>query len=215
MELNVIMPEMTGRTEEDVRKLRGYLVKLSRELEFTLENLDPDNFSDETKRAIAKAADGEKAVTELKQAIVNSATYVKHLEEKLSATLKDEYVAVSDIGTYARDAVASYEVGGLGITQLFSVVEKTEGEVSSLAGYIRTGVLDSGECGVEIGDVTGTGPFKVRLVDNRLSFFANGNEVAYVSDSTLYITKAQVTGKLILGDYEVDLTRGIAFKRKE
>ena len=70
-----------------------------------------------------------------------------------------------------------------------------------------------GVIGVEIGDLTSDiAPFKVRLTGQRLSFIAGSEEVAYMSDSTLFITQAHVTGKVTLGSYEIDTTDGLALK---
>lgn len=86
--------------------------------------------------------------------------------------------------------------------------------ISKIEGYVRSGVLDEGVIGIEIGSfgVTGETPFKVRLSDNRLSFFDGDSEVAYLSDSVLYITRAEIKGALALGGYELDLTDGVAWR---
>lgn len=204
-----IIPEFEGSTPEDLQRVRCYLINLREELESALTHIEEGRLAPEVKK---KLTTGENSAEEIKKAIVKSATYIKSVEERLSATLKNEYVAVSDIGTYTEKAIAEYEVDGKGITQYFTLTEQIGEELSNITGYIKTGVLDTGETGLEIGDFTGHSPFSVRLVKNRLSFFANGSEVAYISDSTLYITKAEVTGTLILGSYHVDLTDGIAFK---
>lgn len=210
--IDVILPELTGNSSSDLERIRRYLLSFKSELEGVLSSLGEDNLLPDVAKKL-KAP--EKELKSLKQAVINSATYIKSVEEKLSATLKNEYVAVSDIGEYTSNAIGEYTVDGKGIDQLFTLTERVGDSVASITGYIRTGVLDDGEIGLEIGDFSGASPFKVRLVDNRLSFFANGDEVAYVSDSTLYITKAHVTGTLILGSYHVDLSQGLAFKFME
>ena len=43
--------------------------------------------------------------------------------------------------------------------------------------------------------------FDVRIDNTKLSFRENGQEIAYVSNSELYITAAEVTQKLTIGNY--------------
>lgn len=196
-----------------MKRLRACLYRLTEQLKYVLSNLDEGNFTSTVSSAIGGAAAAKADVSGLKKAIIKTATLIKSTEEKLSSTMKNEYVAVSDIGTYTEDAVASYEVDGRGIDQYFSLVTSVADEVDRLSGYIKTGVLDGDEIGVEIGDIScGDAPFKVRLTGNRLSFWSGGVEVAYMSDSALYVTKALVTGKFTLGDYEIDPTDGLAFR---
>ena len=44
------------------------------------------------------------------------------------------------------------------------------------------------------------GKFKVVLNENRLSFYEDGNEVAYMSNEKLYISRAEITTSLQIGD---------------
>ena len=211
MDFKLAVPEFSGNL--DFRRLRSYLVRLNEELRYVLSNIDSENFTAETAETLGASKSVKKEVSTLKESIVNTATFIRSVEEKLTATLKNEYVAVSDVGTYTENAIASYEVDGKGLDQYFSVVSSVDEEVSKLCGYIKTGVLDDGTVGLEIANfgTDGDAPFKVRLSDNKLSFFAGGVEVAYMSDSTLYITKAHIKGALVLGKYHVDVTDGVAF----
>lgn len=212
MEFNIETPAFGGDT--DNRKLRAYLFRLTEQLRMVLSNLDAENFTYETARAINSTASAKQDVSGLKDAIVRTAAMIRSIEEKLTLTLKNEYVAVGDLGKYTEEAIASYEIDGKGIEQYFNLISSVNDDISRLCGYIRTGILDGGVIGLEIANFgeDGSSPFKVRLSDNKLSFFAGGDEVAYLSDSTLYITKAYITGALILGKYHVDLTKGIAFR---
>lgn len=89
--------------------------------------------------------------------------------------------------------------------------------------YIKSGLLYYGDdgmpvYGLEIGQTNekdGEAVFNkfARFSSDRLSFFDNnGVEVAYISDSKLYISAANITGVLQLGGYQVDTASGIAFK---
>ena len=212
MEFNIETPALTGDTNS--KKLRAYLFRLTEQLRMVLSNLDSDNFTVETAQAVRSAETAKQDVSGLKEAIIRTATMIKSIEEKLTLTLKNEYVAISDLGKYTEEAIAAYEIDGKGIEQYFNLISSVNDDISRLCGYIRTGILDDETIGLEIANFgeDGSSPFKVRLSDNKLSFFAGGDEVAYLSDSTLYITKAYITGALILGKYHIDLTKGLAFR---
>ena len=213
MELNVDFPRLSDKASPDLVRLKNCLFRLTEQLKYVLSNLDEANFASNVRSAIGGVEVARQDVSELREAIIRTATVIKSAEERIETTLKNEYAAISDIGTYTEEAIASYEVDGRGIEQYFRVISDVAGAVDDLSGYIRTGVLEGGVIGVEIGDLTSDiAPFKVRLTGQRLSFIAGSEEVAYMSDSTLFITQAHVTGKLTLGSYEIDTTDGLALK---
>lgn len=213
MELNIDFPRLSDKASPDLVRLKNCLFRLTEQLKYVLSNLDEANFASNVRSAIGGVEVARQDVSELREAIIRTATVIRSAEERIEATLKNEYAAISDIGAYTEEAIASYEVDGRGVEQYFRVISDVAGAVDDLSGYIRTGVLDGGVIGVEIGDLTSDfAPFKVRLTGQRLSFIAGSEEVAYMSDSTLFITQAHVTGKLTLGSYEIDTTDGLAFK---
>ena len=205
MELNVDLPRLSENASEDMKRLRSCLYRLTEQLKFVLSNLG---------EALGGSASVASDVSSLKEAIIKTATVIKQTEERISSTMKNEYAAISDIGEYTEEAIASYEVDGKGIDQYFELISNVAGEVENISGYIKTGLLENGEIGVEIGNTLTSGgvPFKVRLTGQRLSFLSGGEEVAYMSDSSLYVTKANVTGKFTLGSYEIDPSDGLIFK---
>lgn len=70
--------------------------------------------------------------------------------------------------------------------------------VSSLDVYIRRGLLANGEYGIEIGR-TDSG-IKARFTNERISFCRGESEVAFISGTDLYITRAQVLDYLEIGN---------------
>lgn len=70
--------------------------------------------------------------------------------------------------------------------------------VSSLDVYIRRGQLESGVYGIEIGRSDSN--VRARFLNDRLSFYQGNTEVAYISGSTLYITKAEILDYLKIGN---------------
>ena len=213
MELALDFPKLSDAAPPDLVKIKNCLYRLTEQLKYVLSNLDEGNFSGALRDAIGGAPAVAREVGELKEAIVRTATVIRSAEERITSVMKNEYAAISDIGTYTEEAIASYEVDGRGIGQYFDMITDVAGEVDRLFGYVRTGVIDNGEIGVEIGDLSdGASPFRVRLTGKRLSFLSGSGEVAYMSDSSLYVTRAIVTGKLTLGGYEIDPSDGLALK---
>ncbi len=70
--------------------------------------------------------------------------------------------------------------------------------VSDLDVYIRRGLLDDNVYGIEIGRSDSN--IKARFTNDRLSFFQGATEVAYISGSNLYITRAEVLDYLKIGN---------------
>lgn len=70
--------------------------------------------------------------------------------------------------------------------------------VSSLDVYIRRGELEEGIYGIEIGRSDSN--VKARFTNDRLSFFQGLTEVAYISGSNLYITRAEILDYLKIGN---------------
>lgn len=72
--------------------------------------------------------------------------------------------------------------------------EATEEQLAILRTY-----MTFGEDGMVIGK-TGN-PFTFRVVNDRLSFYMNDSEVAYLSNNKLYVTQAEILSKLIIGKF--------------
>lgn len=212
VEFDLDLPRLSPAASVDALRIRAYLGRLTEQLASALSSLDEENFTERTSRALGTAVKNGRDLEELKSAVVRTASLIRRTEEKLTATMKNEYAAISDIGEYTERAVATYEADGLGIEQFFRLVRSVADEMDEISGYIRCGVLDGGVIGVEIGDSAGNSPFRVRLTGDRLSFLCGSDEVAYMSDDSLVVTSATVPGKLTLGDYEITTTDGLIFK---
>ena len=72
--------------------------------------------------------------------------------------------------------------------------EATEAQLDVIRNY-----MTFGENGLIIGK-TGN-PFTFRVVNDRLSFYMNDTEVAYLSNNKLYVTQAEILTKLIIGRF--------------
>jgi hypothetical protein len=72
--------------------------------------------------------------------------------------------------------------------------EATEEELAIIRTY-----MTFGDNGLIIGK-TGN-PFTFRVVNDRLAFYMNDTEVAYLSNNKLYVTQAEILTKLIIGKF--------------
>lgn len=88
------------------------------------------------------------------------------------------------------------------VTKITEDLSSVGGEVSELVSsldvYIRRGELESGVYGIEIGRSDSN--VRARFLNDRLSFYQGNTEVAYISGSTLYITKAEILDYLKIGN---------------
>lgn len=146
-------------------------------------------------------------------------TYV----EKLSAYLEANPEALTQYYSFASDLKAGTDILGKAFN---SYVAETEG-------YIRTGIVAYDGAvpvyGVAVGqglsaeDVTlsdGTAAvyihprqFRSVFTASRLSFYQDDVEVAYLSNNRLYITDAQITGRVFLGgDWQLERSGGLTLK---
>lgn len=121
--------------------------------------------------------------------IYSAKTDSADLEERLS----------SQISQTAEGITETFSQSLTGISEdLSSVGGEVKELVSSLDVYIRRGELEEGVYGIEIGRTDSN--IKARFTNDRLSFFQGLSEVAYISGSNLYITRAEILDYLKIGN---------------
>lgn len=146
---------------------------------------------------------------------------------KLSGDLSDQAEAIKDVKDETDKSIATVKgsVDGLSgeidgvkenvdkkTKELDEAIKATNVVVATVTGTIKTGELYKDETGLpvyglEIGQrntIDGVETFNkyARFVSNRLSFYDSGGyEVAYISDSKLYITHAEITSSFKLGGF--------------
>ncbi len=137
--------------------------------------------------------------------------------------MSGEYVAQSDFGTYKEHIDATYTTTEKMKESYYDrtqTVELLNGktELRDEHAYIRTGYLydkpdGSGVYGVEVGQIDGQNDkIYARFSPEKLSFYDDGNvEIAYFANNKMYIHRAEIEDELIIGDYEIDATNGLAF----
>ena len=74
--------------------------------------------------------------------------------------------------------------------------------IDAVQGVIKADV------GIRDGRIVGIGksgnPLTFRVVNDRLAFYMNNTEVAYLSDNKLYVTQAEILAKLQIGKFAFD-----------
>lgn len=184
-----------------------------------------------TGAAGAGGQSGAKAeFNEIKSLIIKSADIVKAYYEQIDNLLKlsGEYVAEATFpggsAAFIEETNLAVNANSKAIEQFYTDVQKVidrmdevEATITTNA-YMRSGLLDYDKetgapvFGLEVGQQTEIDGEQVfhqfaRFTADRLSFYdQNGTEVAYISDSKLFIEHAQITGSLTQGGF-VDISR--------
>ena len=105
---------------------------------------------------------------------------------------------VQQVGTLAEQTENNYTWSVTRINQLQEDLDSTHEATEEELAVFRT-YMSFGEDGLSIGK-TGN-PFTFRVVNDRLAFYMNDTEVAYLSNNKLYVTQAEILTKLIIGKF--------------
>lgn len=114
---------------------------------------------------------------------------VSELEERLSSAITQTVSGITENYNSSLALVAD---------DLSTLGGRVNEYVSDLNVYIRRGELENGVYGIEIGRSDSN--IKARFTNERLSFRQGNVEVAYISGTNLYITRAEVLDYLRLGN---------------
>lgn len=151
---------------------------------------------------IAAPEDGEAAL-EVKLASVRAqiSTEADSIRQEVQATyaLASDMTQVrSQVGTLSEQTANNYTWAVTRINQLQQDMDTAQEATEEQLAIIRT-YMTFGEDGLIIGK-TGN-PFTFRVVNDRLSFYMNDTEVAYLSNNKLYVTQADILRKLVIGRF--------------
>ena len=235
-----------GSLQQQVMQQYSYLFQMAQQLNLALEQMDKTERG--TVRAGASsggaAAGGTKLAADrqyqkLRSMIIKTADLVKRSTEELTARLNEEYVAVSDFGSYVASLSAYLEANPEAVTQYYSFFSDLKANVEAVdaafqhykvdtEGYIRTGIVSYDGAvpvyGVAVGQdlvcrevdgeqVVEQNNFRAVFTATRLSFWQDATEVAYVSNNRLYITNITVLGGIAIGDWSVEAAEsGLLFR---
>ena len=189
--------------------------------------------------AVGKAAlENAEQFQNLRAMIVKTAKQVSRNMEQLETRLSEEYVASSQFGTYVQRLSAYLEANPEALTQYYSFCSDLAANVAAVdaafsnykldtEGYIRTGIVyydgPAPVYGVAVGQnlttteidgqqVVEQNNFRAVFTAQRLSFWQDSTEIAYVSNNRLYITNITVLDSISIGHWRMDSGNGLAFK---
>ena len=232
-------PRPEGTVEAQLERQYAYLFQMAQQLNLALEETErstggasPASGSKTEKKR------EEKAYQTLKGMILKTADTVRREMDRLDVELSGEYVAQSEFGSFVEQLSSRIEADPEALTQYYSfaadlradteaVSEAFESYKTGTEGYIRTGVVyydgDLPVYGVAVGQnlrvrevdgesVVAQNNFRATFTANRLSFWQDAEEVAFVSNNRLYITRITVLEGMDVGQWKVSGVNGLAFK---
>lgn len=222
--VDIRLPNITpGPVEQQLQQVKSYLEQLALQLQHTLPQPAAVP-AGQGRVSGGEIREKERNFQEMKALILKSAQVVESLSQEVSHRLEGRFVAASEYGTFSQETALQLQASSQALSQLYTELQQVSGTAEKAwdavlqnNAYIRSGKLAEGVYGLEIGQQSALNGETVfdrfaRFTPNRLSFYdSNDVEVAYISDYKLYITHAQVTGSLSLGDFRVETDQGLAF----
>ena len=184
------------------------------------------------------AAENSEQFQNLRAMIIKTAKQVTRNMEQLEVRLGEEYVAASQFGTYVQRLSAYLEANPEALTQYYSFCSDLAANVAAVdaafssyrldtEGYIRTGIVyydgPAPVYGVAVGQnltttetdgkkVVDQNNFRAVFTAQKLSFWQDSTEIAYVSNNRLYITNITVLDSIGIGSWRMDSGSGLTFK---
>ena len=140
----------------------------------------------------------EQKLASVRAQISNEGDSIRQEVQATYALASDMTQVRSQVGTLSEQTESNYTWAVTRINQLqqdlTNAHEATEEELAVFRTY-----MTFDEDGLMIGK-TGN-PFTFRVVNDRLAFYMNDTEVAYLSNNKLYVTQAEILSKLIIGRF--------------
>ena len=227
--LTLAYPSLTGKTTgEQMESMRRYLCTLTDQLNLAdwsagavlrevSQAIDADSMTDDERRTTISG------YAALKALVIKTADFAAANSEEFRTKLSGNYVAVSDFGKYWEEATMTVEGNEFGIRQLYDYAAGVNNAFTVNAQqYVKTGLLYydgvTPVYGVGVGNIATTVTDDggnvidktqnelVTVTPGRVSFWQDGDEVAYLSgkklhfpSGTLEATNAVLSGTLTAG----------------
>ncbi len=200
-----------------------------------------DSLRGKTESLEARTSEQEKAAALLNGETAELGAAISGCVDSINALgfkMSEKYVAISDFGSYIQKINAEITANPEAITQyysFFSVLKANLDKISAdfetykvgTEGYIRTGIVYYEDglpvYGVAVGQnltvtevdgetVINQTNFRATYTAQKLSFWQDAVEVAYVSNNRLYINNITVLQAITLGRWDIDGTDGLSIK---
>lgn len=234
--IDIRMPNITATTPQgQLEQVRSYLFQMAQQLNFSLREVEKKAETVQSAAEEASAAvpdevqQAQSTFNSIKSLIIKSADIVNAYYETISTKLYGEYEALSDYGNFKQTTEHAIEANSNSITQTITDVQKVESNLGDMneilneidtRAYIRSGHIGTNKegkdvYGIAVGQTTTENNVETFnayawFTPNKLSFFDATGEVAYISNSTLYITNAVINDSLQVGKYKLESTHGLA-----
>ena len=234
-------PMVAGKSAEELVSVRRYLFRLVEELNMSLNSLTVENFTPAAAKEFGGGSLTEQAKQEisqtqdeLKSLIIKNAKFVRQEIDRITHELESNYVAVSDFGTFQQNVQAEITETAEALQRdITATSEIVDHYISTTNGYIRQGIVGydglTPLIGIAIGqDITVTGlketvnGVEYDIIDKshnmsiwttqKLSFYVNGNEVAYFANNALTASRMSAGSLEVAGNWAIDGSNGLAFK---
>lgn len=222
MGANLRLPKITAADSEGkLIQIQSFLYQLTEQLNYALGSIETGIGNDV--RILKESADKKDSeplspeaaknnFNAIKSLIIKSADIVNSYYEEVNRRLQGIYVAESVFGTYSEKTDHYIQESSKEINRVLTNVQTIKSDLKEIGtsvreskGHIKAGTLfynTDGDpvFGVEIGQtntVYGVEEFNkfARFTSDRLSFYNEvEKEVAYISDSKLYINTAEILG---------------------
>lgn len=228
-------PTTTGSAEQQMEALRSYLFQQTEALNVALSGQTLEKQLEKITEALSPPKKGTSASQQselskyqsLKALIIKTADTVVVSSEEFRKTLSGYYVTSSNFGEYLENATVNIEGTPVGITQLYSYTAGIRSDYGDFdverQTFIKTGMLYYDDDGLPVYGV-GIGELKTKVTADgqvvldrgglvsthtadRISFWENDIEVAYISNGALHMPAADITGGTLnigLGTFKVD-----------
>ena len=222
------MPDITGKTTaEQVEQIKVYLYQMAGYLQVAQNQMqDREAVALQSHSPVTTGGISKESWEATQALIIKSAQIVDAFSTKIGVALDGRYVAQSDFGTYTEQTRAQLEATDKAVEQLYTNVQTLDAATQQLintTAYIRSGLLGENTdgtpvYGIEVGQKNvenGVETFNAyaRFTADRLSFYDQyGKELAWVSGYKLFITHVEITGTIVGGGYEVNLSDGWAWQ---
>lgn len=231
-----------GTAEQQLKTLYSYLFRMNDQLNLALNNLDAENFVQETNEQISGAASKASVDQELagqyetlKALVIKTADTVRAEMDEVSMELRGNYLALSEWGEFQEALEGQITATAAGVVQQYGYDAQLQAANDQIADfesyktqtnqYIKTGLLyyegSVPRYGVAVGEsltvvevdgeeVLTRTDLCATFTSDKLSFWQHGVEVAYVSNTTLYITDLRIISSIRLGDWQITHDDGFA-----
>lgn len=219
-------PILSGEEAQKLEQMYRYLQRMAEQVQDCLNGITVDNFVPEQQKQISQIIQSgatQQQMTEqkdtLKSIIIKTANIIRSEQEEIRTQLTSRYQALSDqFGDYERELTNNITATAEGIIQEYQFVERIQALDEDAAGlkeyqtrtsqYMKTGIVDTDDqgrpiIGVEVGTAMDTdSPQRcARFTSDRMSFFQNNTEVAYMSNQKLFIGESEVLRSMKMGGY--------------